>query len=49
VEAERIVALMPHARLVVHKGKGHWPWLEEPGFVRAQVAGLLERIAPLIG
>jgi proline iminopeptidase len=40
-EAERIVALMPNARLVVHEGKGHWPWLEEPGFVRAAVERFL--------
>jgi pimeloyl-ACP methyl ester carboxylesterase len=37
VEAEKTVALMPRATLIVHRGKGHWAWLEEPGFVRAQV------------
>jgi pimeloyl-ACP methyl ester carboxylesterase len=37
VEAEKTVALMPSATLIVHRGKGHWAWLEEPGFVRAQV------------
>ncbi|HEY8135739.1 MAG TPA: alpha/beta hydrolase [Candidatus Limnocylindrales bacterium] len=42
-EAHRIAALMPNARLVVHEGNGHWPWLEEPGFVRAQLAAWLPR------
>jgi pimeloyl-ACP methyl ester carboxylesterase len=37
-EAEKVARLMPNARLVVHDGKGHWPWLEEPGFVRDQLA-----------
>lgn len=41
VEAERTAALMPHARLVIHAGRGHWPWLEEPGFVRRVVGELL--------
>ncbi|MDL2335540.1 MAG: alpha/beta hydrolase [Chloroflexota bacterium] len=36
-EAEKVAALMPNARLVVHEGKGHWPSLEEPGFVRRQL------------
>lgn len=40
-EAKKIVALMPNARLVVHQGKGHWPWLEEPGFVRREVAAFI--------
>lgn len=40
-QARKIVALMPNATLAVHEGKGHWPWLEEPGFVRAQVAAWL--------
>jgi proline iminopeptidase len=40
---EEIARLMPNARLVVHEGKGHWPWLEEPGFVRAQVEAWLPR------
>lgn len=43
VEAEKIAALMPNAKLVVHEGKAHWPWLEEPGFVRAQVLAWLPR------
>jgi pimeloyl-ACP methyl ester carboxylesterase len=38
VEAERTAALMPQARLVVHAGRGHFPWLEEPGFVRRVIA-----------
>jgi proline iminopeptidase len=40
-EAERTAALVPHARLVVHAGRGHWPWLEEPGFVRRVIAELI--------
>ena len=40
-QAEQMVALMPNARLVIHAGKGHWPWLEEPGFVRAQLEQFL--------
>jgi pimeloyl-ACP methyl ester carboxylesterase len=42
-EAHKIAAIMPTAKLVVHEGKGHWPWLEEPGFVRAQVEAWLPR------
>ncbi|HET7521166.1 MAG TPA: alpha/beta hydrolase, partial [Candidatus Limnocylindria bacterium] len=41
VEAERTAVLMPGARLVVHPRRGHWPWLEEPGFVRRVVAEML--------
>ncbi|HEX5578736.1 MAG TPA: alpha/beta hydrolase [Candidatus Limnocylindria bacterium] len=41
VEAERTAALMPAARLAVHAGRGHWAWLEEPGFVRALVEEML--------
>jgi len=37
VEAERTAALVPHARLVVHRGHGHFPWLEQPGFVRGEI------------
>jgi len=40
-QAESVAALMPNGRLVVHEGKGHWAWLEEPGFVRRQVERLL--------
>ena len=40
-QAEQMAALMPNATLVVHDGKGHWAWLEEPGFIRAQLAGFL--------
>jgi pimeloyl-ACP methyl ester carboxylesterase len=43
VEAERTAALMPAARLEVHAGKGHWPWLEEQGYVRRLVTELLSR------
>jgi pimeloyl-ACP methyl ester carboxylesterase len=43
-EAHKTAALVPSARLVVHEGKGHWPWLEEPGFVRTQVADFLEAL-----
>jgi hypothetical protein len=32
---------MPNARLFVHEGRGHWPWLEEPGIVRRLVSELL--------
>jgi proline iminopeptidase len=42
-EAHKIAAIMPTAKLVVHEGRGHWPWLEEPGFVRAQVEAWLLR------
>jgi pimeloyl-ACP methyl ester carboxylesterase len=41
VEAARTAALMPNARLFVHEGRGHWPWLEEPGIVRRLVSELL--------
>ena len=36
-EARKIAAIIPNAQLVVHEGKGHWPWLEEPGFLRDRV------------
>lgn len=42
-EAHKIAAIMPSATLAIHQGKGHWPWLEEPGFVRAQVEAWLPR------
>jgi pimeloyl-ACP methyl ester carboxylesterase len=42
-QAQQTAAITPNARLVVHEGKGHWPWLEEPGFVRAQLAAWLPR------
>jgi proline iminopeptidase len=44
-EAHKIAAVMPSATLVVHEGKGHWPWLEEPGWLRGQVEGWLPRSA----
>lgn len=34
---------IPVAKLVVLEGGGHWPWLEEPGFVRKQVAEWLAK------
>ena len=40
-QARRMAALLPDATLVVHEGRGHWAWLEEPGFVRAQLEGFL--------
>lgn len=40
-QGRRIAELIPNARLAVAPGCGHWPWLERPGFVREQVAGLL--------
>ena len=40
-EAERTAALMPAARLEMHANRGHWPWLEEPGYVRRLVAEML--------
>ncbi|HEX6475036.1 MAG TPA: alpha/beta hydrolase [Candidatus Limnocylindria bacterium] len=43
VEAERTAALVPAARLEMHAGKGHWPWLEEPGYVRRLVTEMLTR------
>lgn len=36
-EAERTAALIPHARLAIHAARGHWPWLEEPGWVRSML------------
>jgi pimeloyl-ACP methyl ester carboxylesterase len=42
-QAQRIVELMPNATLVAHEGKGHWAWLEEPGFVRKHVERFLAR------
>jgi pimeloyl-ACP methyl ester carboxylesterase len=41
VEAERTAALMAQAQLAVHAGHGHFPWLEEPGFVRGLIAGIV--------
>jgi pimeloyl-ACP methyl ester carboxylesterase len=38
IEAKRTAALMRHARLVIHHGRGHFPWLEEPGWVRGVVS-----------
>jgi pimeloyl-ACP methyl ester carboxylesterase len=38
IEAERTAALMRQARLVIHHGRGHFPWLEEPGWVRGVVS-----------
>jgi proline iminopeptidase len=32
--AERLVGILPGARLVVAPDAGHWPWLENPGPVR---------------
>lgn len=40
-EAYKIAALMPNAKLIEVMGRGHWPWLEEPGFVRRHVAELI--------
>ena len=40
-ESERTVALVPGGQLVVHKGAGHWAWLEEPGFVRGEIQRFL--------
>ena len=42
-EAERTAALMARTQLAIHAGHGHFPWLEEPGFVRAQVAEFVRR------
>jgi pimeloyl-ACP methyl ester carboxylesterase len=41
-EAKRTAALMPHARLVIHAGRGHFPWLEEPGWVRDVIMETVE-------
>ncbi len=41
-QGRRIAALIPDARLAVVKGGGHWPWIEQPGFVRDQIVELLE-------
>lgn len=40
-QAEQMAALMPNATFVVHDGKGHWAWLEEPCFIRAEMEGFL--------
>jgi proline iminopeptidase len=40
-QAQHTVRLLPNATLTVHHGKGHWAWLEEPGFVRTQVESFL--------
>jgi pimeloyl-ACP methyl ester carboxylesterase len=37
VEAQRTAALMPHAKLAIHR-RGHFPWLEEPGLVHGLIA-----------
>jgi pimeloyl-ACP methyl ester carboxylesterase len=36
--AQATAALIPGARLVVHPGRGHFPWLEDPGWLRGEVA-----------
>jgi pimeloyl-ACP methyl ester carboxylesterase len=41
VEAERTAALMTQAKLIIHAGRGHFPWLEDPGFVRGVVAEMV--------
>lgn len=43
-EAHKIAAIVPNSKLVVHEGKGHWPWLEEPGFVHTQLDRFLETL-----
>jgi proline iminopeptidase len=40
-QAQQLASVMPNATLVVHHGKGHFPWLEEPGFVRRAVESWL--------
>ena len=40
-QARQTAELLPNATLVEHPGKGHWSWLEEPGFVREQVTSWL--------
>jgi pimeloyl-ACP methyl ester carboxylesterase len=44
VEAQRTAALMSQAQLVIHAGRGHFPWLEEPGWVRDVVARFVRTI-----
>jgi proline iminopeptidase len=44
VEAERTVALVPGAELVVHRGKGHLGWIEEPGFINREVERFISTI-----
>ena len=41
IEAQRTAALIPNARLEIPARQGHWPWLEQPGSVRALVAEML--------
>ncbi|MGI8928256.1 MAG: alpha/beta fold hydrolase [Candidatus Limnocylindrales bacterium] len=43
-EARRTVNLGPNARLVPVTGSGHWPWLERPGIVRAELERFLGQI-----
>jgi pimeloyl-ACP methyl ester carboxylesterase len=39
--AEETVALVPNGRLVAVSNSGHWPWLEQPGSVRAAMEELI--------
>jgi pimeloyl-ACP methyl ester carboxylesterase len=41
-QTQHMAALLPDATLVVHEGRGHWAWLEELGFVRAQLEAFLD-------
>ena len=45
-EAARTVTLMPNARLVAVPDCGHWPWLEEPGFVRDAISTFMAESRP---
>ena len=44
-QAQQMATLMPNAALVVHDAKGHWAWLEEPGFVRSQLEDFLASLS----
>jgi|SRR6188768_1752497 len=43
-EARRTVALVSGGRLVAVPDQGHWPWLERPGVVRAELEGFLGEV-----
>ena len=46
-QGRRIAELIPNARLAVVTGGGHWPWIERPGFVRAQLTEFPAAADPL--
>ncbi|WP_406858995.1 alpha/beta hydrolase [Streptomyces sp. HUAS MG47] len=40
--AAEAAALLPHAELVVQRGAGHFPWVDDPGALRRPIAAFLD-------